>query len=126
MLNAAKLEVSNQSETLAILRSCGPRCVLLRLEAMVNGGLLNLADARKVYRDAFGLGLEAIKESPKYPALKTVLTAAFTWSLVLTLAALVLTGCSEDTRGLAPALTPPVAVIKPFAVKKMPDPAVGA
>ena len=49
------------AESLAVLRAAGRGCVRRRLEVLVNAGLLGVAGAQKVYRDAFGGELKAIK-----------------------------------------------------------------
>jgi len=102
MLNAERIEAAGQNTTLALLRAAGPGCVRRRLEVLVNGGLLGLPDAKRLYREAFGLGLEAVRAERCPGSLRSVLLAAFAWAFALTLAALFLTGCSENESGLAP------------------------
>ena len=101
MLNAERIEAEGQSTTLALLRAAGPGCVRRRLEVLVNGGLLGLHDAKKLYREAFGLGLEAVRTQRCPGSLRSVMVAAFAWAFALTLLALFLTGCSENESGLA-------------------------
>ena len=49
------------SDSLAVLRAEGRGPVRRRLEVLVNSGLLGVAGAQKVYRDAFGGELKAVK-----------------------------------------------------------------
>ena len=101
MLNAERIEAAGQSTTLALLRAAGPGCVRRRLEVLVNSGLLGLPDAKKLYRETFGLGLEAVRTQRCPGSLRSVLLAAFAWAFALTLLALFVTGCSENESGLA-------------------------
>jgi hypothetical protein len=57
------------ADSLAVLRAAGRGCVRRRLEALVNAGMLGLAGAQKIYRDAFGGELKAVKagKSSKFP-----------------------------------------------------------
>jgi hypothetical protein len=48
-------------ESLAVLRAAGRGHVRRRLEVLINSGLLGVVGAQKVYRDAFGGELKAVK-----------------------------------------------------------------
>jgi hypothetical protein len=50
------------SDSLEVLRAAGRGCVRRRLEVLVNSGLLGVAGAQRVYLDAFGDRLIAVKE----------------------------------------------------------------
>lgn len=50
-------------ESLAVLRAAGRGRVRHRLECLVNAGILGVAGADKVYFDAFGGHLKAVKVS---------------------------------------------------------------
>jgi hypothetical protein len=65
MLTAQALDnvsASVAADSLAVLRAAGRGCVRRRLEALVNAGVLGVAGAQKVYRDAFGGELKAVKD----------------------------------------------------------------
>ena len=49
------------SQSLALLRRAGRGHVRRRLEKLVNDDIIGFAGAQKIYRDAFGGTLEAIK-----------------------------------------------------------------
>jgi hypothetical protein len=49
------------ADSLAVLRAAGRGCVRRRLEVLVNSGLLGVAGAQKIYHDAFGGELKAVK-----------------------------------------------------------------
>jgi hypothetical protein len=51
------------ADSLAVLRAAGRGCVRRRLEALVNAGVLGVAGAQQVYRDAFGGELKAVKDT---------------------------------------------------------------
>ena len=53
------------SESLFLLRAAGRSAVRRRLEVLVNEGILGVGGAQKVYRDAFGGELKAVKDRKK-------------------------------------------------------------
>ena len=50
---------------MAHFRSLGPRQLLRKLEQMVNDGIITVAGANRVYKDAFGWRLKAVKDGPR-------------------------------------------------------------
>lgn len=52
---------------LRLFRARGRRVVRKRLEACVNGDLITLSGAQKVYHDAFGDGLIGVKVKKEHP-----------------------------------------------------------
>ena len=63
-MHSAAVEYASASvaaDSLAVLRAVGRGPVRRRLEILVNAGLLGVAGAQKIYRDAFGGELKAVK-----------------------------------------------------------------
>ena len=53
------------SDSLSVLRAAGRGRVRRRLETLVNEGILGVGGAQKIYKDAFGGELKAVKDSKK-------------------------------------------------------------
>ncbi len=56
------MTTSLASLNLAVIRAAGRAHVLARLESLVNQGMIGVAGAQKVYRDAFGGHVIAVKD----------------------------------------------------------------
>jgi hypothetical protein len=53
------------SDSLSVLRAAGRGAVRRRLETLVNEGILGVGGAQKIYKDAFGGELKAVKDHSK-------------------------------------------------------------